>query len=82
VRYRTEKGGEMFREIDSREISGSSGGRVSIETETDGLLRVRLTHPRTHPEGIPVVVTHDGEDALDAYRHPFARPRVPDIFKQ
>ncbi len=72
-----------LREIDSRAIPGN-GGRVSLidadQTGCEYDLFVRVYGP----DGslIAEIEAESPADALDAYRHPFARPDVPDIFKR
>jgi len=67
------------RVIDSREIGG--GASITLR-EIDGMYSVGLDTPNMEDVGsFPVALTPDRADALDAYRHPFARPHVPDIFK-
>jgi hypothetical protein len=69
----------MNREIDSRRIEGGAG-TVYMALDDEGGLAVYVHDYAGKPVAVLEHLT--AEQALSAYRHTFADPRVPDIFRR
>jgi hypothetical protein len=69
-------------EVDVRSV-GANFGRVALYLALGPTTEHYLVRIETD-DGEPVVTiaAETRVDALDAYRHPFARPGVPDIFSE
>lgn len=69
----------MLTEIDTRTIPGNGGQVAWHFNAPDGPHYVLVTRPSG--EGEVTLELATGQEALDAFLHPFARPDVPDVFK-
>jgi hypothetical protein len=61
------------REIDVRVVDFGTGVTVALTQDAEGFLVSLST-------GANVYIGSDADEALDAYRHPFARATTPNIF--
>ena len=68
----------MVKEIDTRPILGN-GGSIMLVSNDEGYC---VNVVNWEGEQIAAITAANTAEALDAYRHPFARPEVPDIFKR
>jgi hypothetical protein len=68
-------------EVDSRTIAGN-GGTVTLYLADSVFPRYRVDVDGAEGERIASIGAGTRAEALDAYRHPFARPDVPDIFSR
>jgi hypothetical protein len=74
-------GPRALTEIDTRALSGSAG-KVALYL-CAGPAAHYIVHVESEDGRILAVITTDTRaEALEAYRHPFARPDVPDIFSE
>lgn len=72
----------VLAEVDSRALTGNAG-KVSLYLSAGAAAQRYVV--RVESEGgriLAVITTATRADALEAYRHPFARPDVPDVFSQ
>jgi hypothetical protein len=69
-------------EVDARSIPGH-GAKVALYLSISSAVQHYVVQIETADGGILATITADTRAAaLDAYRHPFARPDVPDIFTE
>jgi hypothetical protein len=69
-------------EIDARRITGNAG-QVALYLCAGPAAAQYAVHVQAEDGRILAVITTDSRaEALEAYRHPFARPDVPDIFSE
>jgi hypothetical protein len=67
-------------EVDARTLTGNAG-RVRLYLSTGSAAGHCVVHVESEDGRILAVITTESRaEALDAYRHPFARPDVPDVF--
>jgi hypothetical protein len=69
-------------EVDARSIAGHSA-KVALYLSVGSAAQHYVVHVETANGGTLASITaYTRAEALDAYRHPFARPDVPDIFAE
>jgi hypothetical protein len=69
-------------EVDARSIPGH-GAKVALYLSVGSAAQHYVVRIETADGGTLATITADTRaDALDAYRHPFARSNVPDIFSE
>lgn len=70
----------LLTEVDARPIAGDGGTVTLYLSASPGAARFLVAVVSPDGEMIAGVAAETPAEALDAYRHPFARPDVPDIF--
>jgi hypothetical protein len=75
------EGSPMLTEVDTRIITGN-GGTVTLYLAAASVPAPRYLVDVASAKGetIASIAAETAAEALEAYRHPFARPDVPDIF--
>jgi hypothetical protein len=69
-------------EVDARSIAGH-GAKVALYLSVGSAAQHYVVHVESADGGTLASITADTRaEALDAYRHPFARHDVPDIFSE
>jgi hypothetical protein len=72
----------MLTEVDTRKITGNGGTVTLYLSASTEARRYLVDVASAKGETIATIVAETPAEALDAYRHPFARPDVPDIFSK
>jgi hypothetical protein len=70
----------LLTEVDSRRIAGNAGTVTLYLAAESVALRYLVNVESAQGERIASIATGTPAEALEAYRHPFARTDVPDIF--
>jgi hypothetical protein len=72
----------ILTEVDSRRIAGNAG-TVTLYLAGDSVApRYRVDVAGAEGEHVASISAGTRAEAVEAYRHPFARPDVPDIFSR
>jgi hypothetical protein len=81
-RFRTAAVPATLTEVDARSICGN-GGQVALYLSVGPVAQHYVVRVEAEDgETVASITTDTRAEALDAYRHPFARPDVPDIFAE
>jgi hypothetical protein len=73
---------ERLTEVDARSLAGHAG-TVTLYLSVGAAAHQYVVHVESAAgETLARITTETRVEALDAYRHPFARPDVPDIFSR
>jgi hypothetical protein len=71
----------LLTEVDSRRIAGNAGTVTLYLTADCAAARYLVDVESAAGEPVARIATATPAEALEAYRHPFASPDVPDIFR-
>lgn len=72
----------LLTEVDSRRIAGNAGTVTLYLAAESVALRYLVDVDGAEGERIASIASGTPAQALEAYRHPFARAEVPDIFRR
>jgi hypothetical protein len=71
----------MLTEVDTRSIAANGGTVTLYLSAYPAVPRYRVDVASVEGEKVASIAAETPTEALEAYRHPFARPDVPDIFR-